>query len=76
MRRLSLVIGVLAALAAPSASAQSINLTGIYTCVDKCQGGLPAHIMQNGYQLNSLDRSGRACTRMAGLVFADQPDLD
>jgi len=39
MKRLSLVIGILAALAAPGASAQSVNLTGIYTCVDKCQGG-------------------------------------
>ncbi|MGX9431350.1 MULTISPECIES: hypothetical protein [Bradyrhizobium] len=58
MKRLSLVIGVLAALAAPSASAQSINLTGIYTCVDKCRGSLPAHVTQNGYDLNLLTESG------------------
>ncbi len=76
MKRLSLVIGVLAALAAPSASAQSINLTGIYTCVDKCRGSLPAHVTQNGYDLNLLTEFRRACTRMARLVFAGEPDLD
>jgi hypothetical protein len=57
MKRLSLVIGILA-LAASSASAQSINLTGIYTCVDKCRGGLPAHVTQNGYELNRLTEAG------------------
>jgi len=57
MKRLSLVIGILA-LAASSASAQSINLTGIYTCVDKCRGGRPAHVTQNGYELNLLTEAG------------------
>ena len=42
--RLSLFIGIVAALAATGASAQSISLTGIYTCVDICKGGLPAHV--------------------------------
>jgi hypothetical protein len=58
MKRLSLIIGTLAALAASSASAQSVNLTGIYTCVDKCRGGLPAHVTQNGYELNLLTEAG------------------
>ena len=58
MKRLTLVIGMVAALAATDASAQSINLTGIYTCVDKCRGALPAHVTQNGYELNHLTEAG------------------
>ena len=58
MKRLSLVIGTLTALAASSASAQSVNLTGIYTCVEMCRGGLPAHVTQNGYELNLLIEAG------------------
>ena len=58
MTRLSLVIGMLAALAATDASAQAVNLTGIYKCVDKCRGGLPAQITQNGAQLNILTEAG------------------
>ena len=58
MKRLSLLIGTLAVLAAPSASAQSINLTGIYTCVDRCRGDLPAHVTQNGYEINLLTEAG------------------
>ena len=73
MKRLLLVIAMLAAPAASDASAQSINLTGIYTCVQMCRGDLPAHITQNGPELNIL--TGRF-TRMAGLVFAGKPDLD
>jgi len=58
MKRLSLVVGALAVIAAPGASAQSINLTGIYTCVDRCRGGLPAHVTQNGYELSLLTEAG------------------
>lgn len=58
MKRLSLAIGIIAAFAATSASAQSINLTGIYTCVDMCRGGRPAHITQNGDALNLLTEAG------------------
>lgn len=54
----SLFVGILAALVVPFASAQSVNLTGIYTCVDKCQGGFPAHATQNGYSLNLLTEAG------------------
>ena len=60
MTRLTLVIGMLAALAATDASAQSANLTGIYTCVDNCRGGLPAQITQNGAQLNIVTEAGTA----------------
>ena len=58
MKRLSLAIGMVAAFAATGASAQSINLTGVYTCVDMCRGGLPAHITQNGGALNLLTEAG------------------
>jgi hypothetical protein len=60
MKRLLLVIGTVAALAASDASAQSINLTGIYTCVQMCRGDLPAHITQNGPELNILTEAGVA----------------
>jgi hypothetical protein len=58
MKHLSVVIGMMAALTANGASAQSVNLTGIYTCVDKCRGGLPAHVTQNGPALNLLTEAG------------------
>jgi hypothetical protein len=58
MKPASLVVAMLAALAAPSVSAQSINLTGIYTCVEMCRGTLPAHVTQNGPALNLLTEAG------------------
>ncbi|MGY3618284.1 hypothetical protein [Bradyrhizobium sp. USDA 10063] len=58
MKRISLAIGMVAALAATVASAQSLNLTGIYTCVERCRGSLPAHITQNGPALNLLTEGG------------------
>ena len=58
MRRLPLIVGVLAALAANGASAQSINLTGIFRCVQICRGDLPARVTQNGPQLNLLTEAG------------------
>jgi hypothetical protein len=58
MKRLALVIGMVAALASTDVSAQSINLTGIYTCVGMCRGRLPAHVTQNGYELNLLTEAG------------------
>src|SRR5215475_11587301 len=55
-----LAIGMMVALMAGSASAQSINLTGVYRCVQVCRGDLPAHITQNGPELNLLTESGAA----------------
>jgi hypothetical protein len=54
MKRLRSVVGILVAVAATGASAQSINLTGIYTCVEMCRGALPAHVTQNGSALNLI----------------------
>ncbi len=58
MKRSSLVAGLVVALAATGASAQSINLTGLYRCVQMCRGNLPAHITQNGPELNLVTEAG------------------
>jgi hypothetical protein len=58
---ISCAIGTLAALAATGASAQSINLTGTYKCVQMCQQGLVgylAHVTQNGPDFNLLNEAG------------------
>jgi hypothetical protein len=63
MRVFSLAIGMLAAFSVTGASAQSVNLTGAYTCVQMCRGGLvghPAYITQNGPDLNLLTETGAA----------------
>jgi hypothetical protein len=67
MRRLRLIslpiplaIGLMGLLAAGSASAQSINLTGVFTCIQMCRGGLPAYVTQNGAALNLLTEAGIA----------------
>jgi hypothetical protein len=62
MRCLPLVIVVGAvAVFASGASAQSINLTGTYRCIQDCRDGYvgaPAFITQNGYNLNLVTESG------------------
>jgi hypothetical protein len=61
MKIISLVAALLAAIAATPASAQSVNLTGAYRCVQACRGGAvgnPAYITQNGPQLNLLNEVG------------------
>lgn len=58
MKRLSLIVFITAALAATAASAQSVNLTGIYKCIQMCRGDLPAYVTQNGPELNLLTEAG------------------
>ena len=60
MRPLPLTIGLMALLAAGGASAQSLNLTGIYRCIQMCRGELPAYVTQNGPELNLLTEAGVA----------------
>ena len=63
MRMISLAVGMLGAFLATGASAQSINLSGKYTCTQMCRGGLvgnPAYITQNGPEFNLLDETGEA----------------
>jgi hypothetical protein len=62
MRAISSTIVVLAVLFATEASAQSINLTGAYKCVEACRSGPvggPAFITQNGPNLNLLNEAGQ-----------------
>ena len=63
MRYLPLAIGVIAAVAASAsgASAQSINLTGTYRCIQDCRDGFlgaPAFVTQNGAELNLVTEAG------------------
>ena len=61
MRMISLVIGALATLAATEASAQFVNLTGAYKCIQMCRSGLvgnSAYVTQNGADLNLLNEAG------------------
>jgi len=61
MRYLPLVIGAAAAFAASGASAQSINLTGTYRCIQDCRDGYlgaPAFVTQNGVNLNLVTETG------------------
>jgi hypothetical protein len=63
MKTISLIIGVLAALATTGVSAQSVNLTGAYKCTEMCRSGLvgyPAYITQNGPDINLLNEAGEA----------------
>ncbi len=55
--------GVLAALGAGDASAQVLNLSGEYRCIQVCQFGNvgnPVYITQNGWNLNILNEAGEA----------------
>ena len=61
MRTISFAIGILAAVAATGASAQSVNLTGAYRCLQSCRMGLvgnSAYVTQNGPDLNLLNEAG------------------
>jgi hypothetical protein len=80
MRILS-AFGLLAALgltmAATPASAQGVDLTGQFRCVQMCSPGLqgqPAFVTQNGYNLNLLNEAGepsRAWIDWYGHLWAD-----
>jgi hypothetical protein len=61
MRRLSLAMGLLAACAATGASAETVNLTGTYRCIQMCQNGMldaPAFVTQNGEAVNLTTEAG------------------
>jgi hypothetical protein len=57
------VLAAAAVLAATSASAQSINLTGAYRCIGGCGAapvGSPAFVTQNGPNLNLVNEAGQS----------------
>ncbi|HEY4407826.1 MAG TPA: hypothetical protein VGN55_24500 [Xanthobacteraceae bacterium] len=70
-------LAMLAALAATDASAQGVNLTGQFRCVQLCAGGLqgqPAYVTQNGNNLNLLNEAGepsRAWVDWYGHIWAE-----
>jgi len=58
MKMLSLTVGLVAALFATGASAQSVNLSGRYNCIAMCRGGSQPYITQNGPTLNVVTEAG------------------
>lgn len=61
MRRLSLILGVVAACTAASASAETVNLTGTYRCIQQCRDGMfgaPTFVTQNGDDVNLTTETG------------------
>src|SRR5258708_32726306 len=63
MRMTSCAIAAVAVLAAGGASAQTVNLTGMYRCIEACRAapvGSPAFVTQNGPDLNLLNAAGQA----------------
>jgi hypothetical protein len=55
------VVAVIAALVTTDASAQGVNLTGRWRCVELCLGspGSFAFITQNGWELNIVNDAGQ-----------------
>jgi hypothetical protein len=70
-------VAMSAALVAGDASAQGVNLTGRYRCVEKCQAprGSYAFITQNGWDLNIVNDAGeasRAWLDYPGRIWVDR----
>jgi hypothetical protein len=58
MKHLGFIFGIAGTLIIGDASAQSVNLTGTYQCVQLCRGEMLAHVTQNGPELNLLTEAG------------------
>lgn len=58
MRRCLLILGAATVLTSTSASAQYVDLTGTYRCVQACRGDLLPVITQNGPELNLTTEAG------------------
>jgi len=77
MKTIVCVLAAMAASIATGASAQGINLTGQYRCMQLCAGpeGQPAFVTQNGWNLNLLNEAGepsRAWVDWVGHIWADR----
>ena len=62
MRMTSCAIAAAAVFAATAASAQTVNLTGTYRCIEGCRAaavGSPAFVTQNGPNLNLVNEVGQ-----------------
>jgi hypothetical protein len=64
MKHASLVVGLLAACVAGSASAEPLtNLTGTYRCIQMCRDGMigaPTFVTQNGDSVNLTTETGES----------------
>jgi hypothetical protein len=76
MRSLGPIVMAAAALIATQASAQGINLTGQYRCVQLCEApGQVAFVTQNGWDLNLVNEAGdpsRAWIDWYGHIWAQR----
>jgi hypothetical protein len=64
-------------LVATDASAQGVNLTGPYVCIEGCLGGRPgqpAFVTQNGWELNMVNYPGRIWVANANMGSIYSPD--
>ncbi|MEH2555131.1 hypothetical protein V1286_002660 [Bradyrhizobium algeriense] len=79
MRRLPLALGLLAACAATAASAETVNLTGTYRCIQMCRNGMvgaPTFVTQNGDAVNLTTETGESYRAWPDWTGALQPNLD
>jgi hypothetical protein len=59
MKATFLAILALSAFAATDASAQAVNLSGQYQCIQNCRGPGPVYVTQNGRDLNLVNEIGQ-----------------
>src|SRR5271169_6117758 len=73
MRMVLAAVGMLAVFAATDASAQGVNLSGPYLCVQRCALPGPAYVTQYGWNMNLLNEAGvpsRAWIDWPGHIWA------
>jgi hypothetical protein len=76
--KIASALALTAALVATAASAQGVNLSGRFLCVQLCEQSLegqPAFITQNGWNLNLLNEAGepsRAWVDWVGHIWVDR----
>jgi hypothetical protein len=83
-KAMRMVLGAIvasAALVATDASAQGVNLTGQYRCIEGCYAARPgqlAYVTQNGWELNMLNDAGlasRAWLDYPGRIWVAQANM-
>ncbi len=63
MRGISLALGLVAACVVTAASAETVNLTGTYRCIQACRDGnigAPTFVTQNGDSVNLTTETGES----------------
>ncbi len=74
---IALVTAALSAVTATGATAQGVNLSGKYQCIQNCKGPGPAFVTQNGWDLNLVNEIGqptRAWIDWPGHIWAQYWD--